>query len=146
MVRRLLIFATALVAACGHSPTAPPDPGPPVIACPSSTTVRGVAETVTFPAPTATGGALPVTITCAPASGSLFGAGTTPVTCTAVDAATRRSQCALAVTVTPFVLSITKFVAFGDSFTEGQNGRTGIRGERFVDVPSAYPTQLQRLL
>ncbi|MEP6918022.1 MAG: SGNH/GDSL hydrolase family protein, partial [Acidobacteriota bacterium] len=30
--------------------------------------------------------------------------------------------------------------------TEGQNGRTGFRGERFVDLPNAYPTQLQRLL
>jgi lysophospholipase L1-like esterase len=146
VVRRIVVLAAALAAACGHSPTAPPDPGPPVIACPGSTTVRGVSQAVTFPAPTTTGGTVPVAITCTPASGSIFEAGTTPVNCSAVDALSRRSQCTLAVTVTPFVLSITKFVAFGDSFTEGQNGRTGLRGERFVDVPNAYPTQLQRLL
>jgi lysophospholipase L1-like esterase len=48
--------------------------------------------------------------------------------------------------VTPFTLGITRFVAFGDSFTEGQNGRPGLVGQRFVDVPNSYPTQLQRLL
>jgi lysophospholipase L1-like esterase len=59
---------------------------------------------------------------------------------------THRSQCTFTVTVTPFVLSITRFVAFGDSFTEGQNGRTGLLGERFVDVPNSYPTKLRLLL
>jgi lysophospholipase L1-like esterase len=44
------------------------------------------------------------------------------------------------------VLSITRFLAFGDSFTEGQNGRPGRFGERFVDVPNSYPTKLERLL
>ena len=147
-MRRTLVFTVALAAAgCGHNPIAPPpDPGPPVISCPGSVTVRGVSQMVTFATPTATGGRLPVTIACTPPSGSLFNTGTTAVTCTATDAMIRQSQCALAVTVTPFVLSITKFVAFGDSFTEGQNGLPSLFSARFVDVPSSLPTKLQLLL
>src|SRR6185503_12574806 len=101
---------------------------------------------VAFPAPTATGGAPPVTVACTPPPGSLFNAGTTAVTCMATDAAFRQSQCALAVTVTPFVLSIMKFIAFGDSLTEGENGRNAILGRGFLDTPNAYPTKLQSLL
>jgi lysophospholipase L1-like esterase len=50
------------------------------------------------------------------------------------------------VTSTPLLLSVTKYLAFGDSLTEGQNGRAGLRGERVVDVPNAYPTKLQSML
>jgi lysophospholipase L1-like esterase len=89
---------------------------------------------------------LPVSSACTPPSGSLFDVGTTTVTCTAADAAARQAQCAFGVTVSPFVLSISKFVAVGDSVTEGQNGRAGLNGRRIVDVPNAYPTKLQFLL
>lgn len=37
-------------------------------------------------------------------------------------------------------------MAFGDSLTEGQNGRAGLHGERVIDVPNAYPTKLQASL
>jgi lysophospholipase L1-like esterase len=117
-----------------------------VITCPGSITVRGVLQNVSFPAPATTGGTLPMSISCTPPSGALFQPGTTPVDCSAIDVTTRRSQCTFTVTVTPFVLSIARFVAFGDSFTEGQNGRTGLLGERFVDVPNSYPTKLLLLL
>ena len=59
-----------------------------------------------------------------PGSGTSFGVGTTAVGCTAVDALSRQSQCSFTVTLTPLLLSVTKFVAFGDSFTEGEDGRT----------------------
>jgi lysophospholipase L1-like esterase len=108
--------------------------------------VSGSGQPVTYPPATVTGGASPVTVTCTPASGSAFNVGTTAVACTAVDAGAQRAQCSFTVTLTPQVLSVTKFLAFGDSLTEGQNGRAGLRGERIVDVPNAYPTKLQSLL
>jgi lysophospholipase L1-like esterase len=142
--RPFLTCALVVVAACRHSPTVP-DPGPPVITCPGSITVRGVTQNVSFPAPTVTGGTQPMSVSCTPPSGALFEPGSTPVECLAIDI-TARSQCTFTVTVTPFVLSVTRFLAFGDSFTEGQNGRPGLLGERFVDVPNSYPTKLQLLL
>ncbi|MDP9324611.1 MAG: HYR domain-containing protein, partial [Acidobacteriota bacterium] len=126
-----------------------PTPGAPTIACPANVTVRGVpggTQPVTYPAPVVTGGAAPVNATCTPGSGAPFTVGTTGVACTAVDATSRQSQCSFSVTLTPLLLNVTKFVAFGDSFTEGQNGRPGLVGERFVDLPNAYPTKLQFML
>jgi lysophospholipase L1-like esterase len=101
---------------------------------------------VNYPAPTVTGGAQPVTTTCTPASGASFSVGTTAVACTAVDASARQAQCSFSVTITPLLISVTKYMAFGDSVTEGQNGRAGFRGERVVDVPNSYPTKLQSML
>ena len=126
-----------------------PTTGAPTIACPANVTVRGVpggTQPVTYPAPVVTGGAAPVNVTCTPGSGAPFTVGTTGVACTAVDAKSRQAQCSFSVTLTPLLLSVTKYVAFGDSFTEGQNGRPGLRGERIVDVPNSYPTKLQFML
>ena len=99
-----------------------------------------------YPPATVSGGAAPVTTTCTPASGASFNVGTTAVSCTVVDAASRQAQCSFTVTLTPILVSVTKYLAFGDSVTEGQNGRPGLHGERFVDVPNAYPTKLQSML
>lgn len=140
--------AALLAAACGHDPVQPPPPDAPTIACPANLTTRGVSgsgQAVAFSAPSITGGTAPVSVACAPVSGAVFPIGTTPVSCTAIDAVSRRAQCAFTVTLTPNQSSVTKYVAFGDSFTEGQNGRA-IAGRRIVDVPNAYPTKLQSLL
>ena len=138
-----------LLAGCG-SPNEPgPTPAGPTISCPANITVRGVpgsGQAVTYPPATVTGGTSPVTTTCTPASGSSFNVGTTAVSCTAVDAASRQAQCSFTVTSTPLLISVTKYMAFGDSLTEGQNGRAGLHGERVVDVPNAYPTKLQSML
>jgi lysophospholipase L1-like esterase len=137
------------VAACG-SPMGPgPSSGAPVITCPANLTVHGVSgsgQTVTYAPATATGGSAPVNVTCTPGSGGSFNVGTTAVSCTAVDASARQAQCSFTVTLTPMLLAVTKYLAFGDSLTEGQNGRPGLLGERFVDVPNAYPTKLQSML
>ena len=136
-----------LLAGC-DSPVKP-TPDAPTIACPANVTVRGVAggtQPVTYPAPVVTGGAAPVNVTCTPGSGTPFTVGTSAVACNATDATFHQAQCSFTVTLTALLLSVTKFVAFGDSFTEGQNGRPGLRGERFVDVPNAYPTKLQFML
>ncbi len=138
-----------LLGGCGTPNEPGPTPGAPTISCPANITVRGVpgsGQTVTYPPATVSGGTSPVTTTCTPASGSSFNVGTTAVSCTAVDAASRQAQCSFTVTSTPLLISVTKFLAFGDSVTEGQNGRPGLHGERVVDVPNAYPTKLQSML
>jgi lysophospholipase L1-like esterase len=115
--------------------------------CPADVSIGGAtgpSEPVAFPLPTSTGGAAPVAVSCTPGSGSAFNLGTTQVTCTATDVAARRAACSFTVTVTPPPLSITKFLAFGDSVTEGQNGTIAF-GFDVVDTPNAYPTKLQRL-
>ena len=137
------------VAACGSPMEPGPNPGAPVITCPANLTVHGVSgagQTVTYPPATATGGSAPVTVTCTPGSGGSFNVGTTAVSCTAVDTSARQAQCSFTVTLTPMLLGVTKYLAFGDSLTEGQNGRPGLLGERFIDVPNAYPTKLQSML
>jgi lysophospholipase L1-like esterase len=67
------------------------------------------------------------------------------VTCTATDAQARTASCTFTVTVaTVPTLSFTKFLAFGDSLTEGT-----ISPDTFtlaVDRPQSYPSQLQELL
>lgn len=103
-----------------------------------------MAQPVTYDAPSVTNGAAPVTLTCNPISGSMFPLGETPVTCTAVDALARQATCSFSVTVRHRELGITNFVAFGDSMTEGQNGRPINGIIPFIDLPNAYPTILQQ--
>jgi len=65
-----------------------------------------------------------VTATCTPASGALFPVGTTRVTCDAVDGRQRTSSCSFDVVVQAAPrISMTRFVAFGDSITWGEDGR-----------------------
>ena len=84
---------------------------PPVVSsCPADVTITpdagSLTATVTWPNPTATdicdGGGVPVS--CTPASGSLFAAGTTTVTCTATDSCGRSANCGFSVTVEPPII------------------------------------------
>jgi len=152
MRRRLALVATALVflASCkgsqGPGPI-PPPPGPPQITCGTPVSldnVTGFSQPVTYPAPTTSAGAQPVAVTCTPPSGSPFSLGETPVTCTASDAFGRQASCAFAVTLRHRPLVVTKILAYGDSLTEGENGRP-LNLMPVVDIPNAYPTALQRL-
>src|SRR5205823_3608950 len=66
------------------------DTTPPAIGAAPDVTAEATGPTgavVTFPMPAATDAVGPVTVTCDPASGSLFSLGETMVTCTAVDGA-----------------------------------------------------------
>ncbi len=134
-------------------------PDPPIINCPivtPQTSTAGQALAVSF-APSVLLGAAPVTTTCVPASGSLFNVGTTPVSCTATDARQRSAACSFNVVVQPPPrLNLTRFVAFGDSLTAGEDG-TSTLSARLGDVlgldyPTVilrgreYPTVLQQLL
>jgi len=133
-------MALVLLAGCGTTqPT--PTPGAPQITCPADVIVRGIAggsQPVTFSSPIVTGGSLPVSVTCTPQSGAAFPLGTTPVNCAVRDAVAREASCSFSVSVSGVQLAVTKFVAAGDSFTAGENGRPA-----FIDLPNAYPTRLQ---
>ena len=78
----------------------------PTITCPANVTaVSAVAcppttsTIVTYPAPIATDNCPGVTTACIPASGSIFPAGTTTVTCAATDTAGNTATCSFTVTV-----------------------------------------------
>lgn len=139
-------------------PPPPPDPDPPSLTCPAAITASTTATTgttVNFETPAATAGKEPVTVACTPASGSTFPMGTTAVTCTATDSLNRTGSCSFNVTVsrTP-QLTVTKFLAFGDSITAGEvtSPIAGISAQGFPNfilrvVPSAsYPAVLQGLM
>jgi hypothetical protein len=70
------------------------------ISCPSPvlTSPDGNPISVTL-TPTVSGGVAPISTSCSPASGSLFSAGTTSFTCTAVDAAQQKASCSSSVVV-----------------------------------------------
>lgn len=150
----LAVFLLGALAACGgHSP---PGPTPPVVdpitlTCPSDVRmedVPGTSQNVTFNPPTAIGGAPPLTITCTPASGSSFSIGDTPVACSATDGV-RNGVCSFRVTLIARipVISVTKFLAFGDSITLGENGVVLRDPEVLVvDTPNSYPVILNSLL
>jgi len=110
--------------------------------------------TVSYGNSTVTNGTQPVSVTCAPASGAGFPVGSTTVTCKATDAVNRSASCSFAVVVTfvppPPRLSVTRFVAFGDSITEGAvpDGSYPARFKAFQLLPPdvAYPGRLATLL
>jgi lysophospholipase L1-like esterase len=151
--RRLALLAAFLGAACDNPNTPQPPPPPPptlTITCPPSQTLEGVTgsgKEVTYPTPPTTGGTVPVAVACAPASGTAFQIGSTTVNCTARDAGTQQATCSFNVTLTARLLQIGKFMAFGDSLTEGENGiRVVLRRPASIIPGSPYPDQLSPML
>jgi lysophospholipase L1-like esterase len=140
--------ALALLAACGGStPPITPTPTAPQIVCPADVTVRGITggtQAVTFSAPTVTQGATPVNVACTPASGATFSLGTSSVACVATDALSRQAACSFKVTLTGVALGVTTYEAFGDSLTEGEQGRPNAV-PLFIDPTVTYPVLLQAL-
>ena len=141
-------MSAIVVAHCGSTPTAP-TPEAPKISCPVDQTVQspsGQAIAVTYTSPTVMGGAPPLTSGCFPASGTLFPVGATSLLCTATDSKQRTDSCRFTVTVTQPPppsprISATRFLAFGDSITEGLFP--------FLvnpNPPGSYPAVLQTLL
>lgn len=98
-----------------------------------------------FDRPAAQGGISPVSVSCTPDSGASFGVGTHTVTCTAQDAKARASSCSFEVVVAAVPrLSEVRFLAFGDSITEGKI--SAAPGILTVNFPQSYPNKLQRSL
>ena len=137
------------LSACSKSPVAPPPgPQPLTVACPaniSTNSVGGQPVTLAFELPSATGGSGPLAISCNPASGALFSPGTTTVTCTATDGGGRAATCGFVINVAHVpVLARTRFLAFGDSLTEG---KVSLVPSILVDAgPHSYPARLRGLL
>ena len=155
----ILSVLASLAAACGNdNPVAPgfaPAPGAPGMNCPANITetgVTGLSRVVSYANPQPAGGHPPVTSECSPTSGSSFPLGETLVTCNARDSLGQQRTCSFVVSLSPLRLTATKFVAFGDSLTAGENGNE-INGPcparlriQCVDTPNAYPTVLAKLL
>ncbi len=141
--------ALAIAAACGSGgpTTPPPPPAAAQITCPGPILLDGLLSTtiaVPYPAPTTTGGAQPVSVACSPAAGTEFPLGETIVTCIATDGLGRQASCSFGVTLQHRQFALTTYLAFGDSFTEGENGRPfGLIP--FIDLANAYPTLLQQM-
>lgn len=158
------VFLFAVAGACTSptKPTPPPPPPPPPLASPtlecrpdiSRGTVNAAGLDIHFDAPSATNGQPPVLVTCNPGSGTVFPFGTTTVTCTASDSLSRTASCTFGVTISKIPqLTRVRFLAFGDSITEGEVtvpvGRTGggaVSSRQVVVPAAAYPTVLARLL
>lgn len=149
------IGTAMLVAACSESPAPPlaPSslPGEKVqelaLTCAadvSRPSFTGEPVPVQYGSPAVLGGLEPVTVTCAPASDSSFAVGTSTVTCTGQDDLQQTASCSLFVTVIP-TLSVSKILAFGDSFTAGTTA-TPVPTIVFFDPVNSYPTKLQGLL
>ncbi len=161
----LLVLLGAIGAPGCHKDSpiqAGPVPDPvvaPVLQCGESVALTTSSSTVTssialYPSPTITGGTQPVNLMCSPESGTVFVKGATAVTCVATDSIQRQATCGLTVTVNvpapPVpVLQGTKFLAFGDSLTRGENGCDDFCAESSIQniIPGhEYPTLLQQLL
>jgi hypothetical protein len=90
------------------------------------TSPDGNPVTISFAAPTILGGTAPVNSSCTPASGSKAAMGSTLIKCTAEDTNHLTASCEFEVQVLAAPpkppapqISATRFVAFGDSITEG---------------------------
>jgi lysophospholipase L1-like esterase len=124
------MLATTLAASACSNPArpsvTPPPIDPPTISCPDPQTLvapDGNSLNVAYGSPATGKGTPPASATCLPASGSSFPIGTTTVTCIATDAVQRAASCTFLVTVkAPPRLVLTRFVAFGDSITWGEDG------------------------
>jgi lysophospholipase L1-like esterase len=96
---------------------------------------------VTYSLPSATGGTLPLSIGCTPPSGSSFEVGTTPVSCTASDAAGRTATCNFAVTIVHIPqLTQNRLLVFGNSVAEGKLSAL------VESPPHSYPAKLLHLM
>ena len=157
-----MIVGLVLTTACS-TPSQPTSFG---ISCPLSQALSspdGNPVTVSYAAPTITGGAAPISSSCSPVSGSRFGLGSTLITCNAEDARHLTASCGFEVQVRaappkPPQLAATRFVAFGDSITAGVTAtcqrvtplmtfaETMSVLPKAADDPWAYPNVLQGLL
>ena len=143
-------FVTAIGCGSPNNPTPPTQA--PAATCPADITVSNVvggSQAVSYALPTIAGGTQPVGINCSPGSGTTFSVGATKVSCTATDASSRTAQCTFTVTLNAALrLAVTKFLAFGDSFTEGEDGQRLhlVPHSHFIDPTETYPYLLEGML
>jgi len=130
MFRSALWMAALFAAACsGKLPMqSPPPADSPRLACPQPITARsrdGEAMPVPYPDATVVGGQSPWTLVCTPRSSEIFPLGESVVTCRISDSLNRTDSCTFTVTVEPPPRVVaTRYVAFGDSMSDGVLGLT----------------------
>lgn len=146
-----LALAVVTGASCAHSPgPTPPPPATLSLVCPASPVAAQAADggpvPLTLTSPTAVGGTLPIAVDCKPGLLGPFPLGTTNISCTAVDSGQPQQSAACSVSVIvappPPKLSVTKFMAFGDSLTEGKV-KLGIQS--IFETPESYTVALRGL-
>lgn len=144
-----MLAVLATMAGCGgKSPIQPPPPPPQLqLSCPAGITRDATSPEGTdihFDAPAPTGGRAPYNVQCDPGSGSTFAIGETQIRCTATDADMAQTSCAFPATVLiPQTIAKTKFVAFGDSITEGVVRLSPLI---MLGPPDTYPFKLEQML
>jgi lysophospholipase L1-like esterase len=151
----VVLVALMWSAGCNNTPSAPTPPPAPVAEAPEVTCPAGVAVSasssagiaVTYSVPEVRKGQGAVSVTCTPASGTMFAVGVTETQCVATDSLNRSASCTFSVTVAaPPRLRGTRIMAFGDSLTEGAT-ILGTDPYVFVHpVETAYPAVLRQLL
>ena len=151
-----LLVAVGLAVGC-ESPvgtTPPPPVTGPTIACPTDIAVSsnsGAPLPVHFALPSSSTQNPPVTVRCSPESDSEFPVGSNAVVCTAVDTVGQAS-CSfnVAVSLPERRLKFTKFMAFGDSTTQGYLREppdiTTTFTPQFLDPVENYPFKLEQIL
>jgi acyl-CoA thioesterase-1 len=83
-------------------------------------------------------------VECTPGSAATFAIGDTNVNCTATDADRAQASCGFRVTVrVSQTIARTKFVAFGDSITEGA---VSLAPLIMLAGPETYPSKLEQML
>ena len=128
--RSALWVAALFAASCGgKSPMQPPPPADsPRLVCPQPITAQsrdGGAMPVPYPNATVVGGQSPWTLECAPHSSEIFPLGQSVVTCRISDSLNRTDSCTFTITVAPPPRVVaTRYVAFGDSMSDGVLGLT----------------------
>jgi lysophospholipase L1-like esterase len=134
--------------ACGSTPTQPPPPPQLSLQCPVALDVTardGTAAEVAYGLQL-TGGAAGASVACTPPSGSLLPLGASSVSCTASDSIGQSAGCVFVVRVhAPPRLRYTRFLAFGDSITEGVVSPAPTLLLQ-LGTPQAYPGLLQTSL
>ena len=99
---------------------------------------------VHFESPAPSGGEGPFSVACTPGSGDIFPVGNSTVECKATDAAMQQASCTFEVTVrVPRTLAFTKFLAFGDSITEG---KISLEPAMWLAFPDTYTSKLEQML
>ena len=144
-------FLIAVLAAAGCGGKNPIEPDPPApkleLACPTSITRDATSPQGTdvhFDAPAPTGGRAPHSVQCEPGSSSVFPVGESTVRCTATDADMVQASCTFPVIVRiTGTIKKTKFMAFGDSITEGA---VSLAPLVMLGPPDTYPFKLEQML
>jgi len=143
-----------LLPACGGSPNqpSPPPPPPPLagpfLTCPADVRLDsrdGQPVAVNYDVATVSGGNPPIEVKCDPAPGTAFPVGSSEVTCAASDTRFQTASCRFTIAVVaPRRIALTRFLAFGDSLTEGKTAVTPTL--LAVVFEDAYSIKLQQML